>query len=35
MFPPEETNTLRGLLDEVSRMLTVMRRKFREARERE
>lgn len=26
-FPPKETETLRGLLDEVSRMLTTMRQK--------
>ena len=29
-FPEKETRTLRGLLEEVSRMLTVMRRKQRE-----
>lgn len=29
-FPQAETRTLRGLLDEVGRMLTVMRRKLRE-----
>lgn len=28
-FPPNETHRLRGLMDEVSRMLTVMRRKRR------
>ena len=28
-FPPAETQTLRQLLDEVSRMLTTLRRKFR------
>lgn len=28
-FPATETATLRGLLDEVSRMLTTMRRRFR------
>ncbi len=28
-FPTSETQTLRGLLDEVSRMLTTMRRKMR------
>ncbi len=31
-FPRTETARLRGLLDEVSRMLTVMRRKARETR---
>ena len=31
-FPPSETTNLRGLLDEVSRMLTAMRRKRREGR---
>lgn len=30
-FPPQETQTLRQLLDEVSRMLTTLRRKFRAA----
>ena len=29
-FPPSETAALRGLLDEVSRMLTALRRKARE-----
>uniref|UniRef100_UPI0036F2345A four helix bundle protein n=1 Tax=Leptothermofonsia sichuanensis TaxID=2917832 RepID=UPI0036F2345A len=28
-FPTDQTQTLRGLLDEVSRMLTTMRRKMR------
>jgi S23 ribosomal protein. len=28
-FPESETRTLRGLLDEVSRMLTTLRRRFR------
>jgi len=32
-FPPNETATLRGLLDEVSRMLTTLRRKERGKRE--
>ncbi|QUW04761.1 four helix bundle protein [Chloracidobacterium validum] len=30
-FPPDQTRTLRGLLDEVSRMLTAMRQKRRNA----
>lgn len=31
-FPEPETKVLRGLLDEVSRMLTVLRRNYRQAR---